>query len=89
MIEINGKEYKINLDIRWGTQKLMRKIQKDIMNPDNEKFLEYIIKDLLIPKPTMKEIIEFRRSDIERIFNTFGEEVEEVDKDFKKKRSNS
>ena len=87
MIEINGKEYNINLDIRWGTQKLMRKIQKDLSNPDNDKYIEYIIKDILVPKPTLKEIMEFRKSDIENIFESFADEVEATNKDFKKKRS--
>ncbi len=87
MITINGKEYKINLDIRWGTRKLMRKIQNDLKNPNNEKYLEYIVKDLLIPIPSGKVMMEFRQSDIERVFKAFGEEVENKDKDFKKKRS--
>ncbi|KKM70230.1 hypothetical protein LCGC14_1442850 [marine sediment metagenome] len=87
MIEINGKEFKINLDIRWGTQKLMRKIQGDMENPKNDKYMEYIMKDLLIPSPSTREMMEFRRSDIENIFTIFGEEVENKDKDFKKKRS--
>lgn len=87
MIEINGKEYEINMDIRWGTQKLMRRIQKDLENPENEKYMEYIIKDMLIPSPSNKEIMMFRRSDIERMFDVFADNVEETDKDFKKKRS--
>ena len=87
MIEINGKEYEINLDIRWGTQKLMRRIEKDFENPNNEKYMEYILKDMLIPKPTFKELLDFRTSDIERIFETFGDEVGKKDRDFKKKRS--
>jgi hypothetical protein len=87
MIEIEGKEYEINMDIRWGTQKLMRRIQKDLQNPENDKYLEYIIKDMLIPTPSKKEMMNFRQSDIEKIFETFGKEVENKDKDFKKKRS--
>ena len=87
MIEINGKEYEINMDIRWGTQKLLRRIQKDVKNPDNEKYMEYILKDILVPKPTMKELLEFRQSDIERVFNIFASEADKKDKDFKKKRS--
>ena len=87
MIKINGKDFEINLDIRWGTQKLMRKIQKDMENPDNDKYMEYIMKDLLIPSPSNKEMMNFRRSDIEYIFEAFADEAESKDKDFKKKRS--
>jgi len=87
MIKINGKEYKINGDIRWGTQKLMRKIETDVENPDNEKYLDYIMKDLLIPTPSIKDINMFRKSDIERIFVAFGETTSNKDKEFKKKLS--
>lgn len=87
MITINGKEFEINLNIRWGTQKLMRRIQSNLENPENDKYMEYIMKDLLIPTPTRKEMLNFRRSDIELILGTFADEVNEKDKDFKKKRS--
>lgn len=87
MIEINGKEYKINLDVKWGTQKLMRKIQKDQENPDNQKYLEYIVKDILVPPPSRKMMMEFRNSDIERIFTMFAETANNKDKEFKKKLS--
>ena len=88
MIKVNEKEYEINLDIKWGTQKLMRRIQKDLNNPENERYMEYILRDVLIPSPSKKELLEFRRSDIETILIAFGDEAESKDKDFKKKRSN-
>lgn len=87
MIEINGKKYKINKDTKWGTDKLMKKVTEDPENPKNQKYIEHIIIDLLIPSPTFKEMFEFRKSDLKRIFETFTEEMEEVDKDFKKKLS--
>lgn len=87
MVEINGKEYKINKDIKFGTQKMMGKIQDDPSNPNNMKYVEYILKDLLIPKPTSKELFEFRTSDIEKIMNEYSSEASETSKDFKKKLS--
>jgi hypothetical protein len=87
MIEINGKEYKINTDIEWGTEKLMKKVLDDPENPKNQKYLEYIITDLLVPTPTIKEMFHFRKSDILKIFKSFSEKMSETDKDFKKKLS--
>lgn len=87
MIKINNKEYKLNRDIRLGTEKLIAKIMRDEENPKNVTYMEYILKDLLIPTPTTKELDIFRRSDRERIFEAFSDEVEETNKDFKKKRS--
>ena len=87
MIEINGKQYEVNLDIRWGTQKIMRRIENKPDNPDNMKYMEHVLKDILIPSPSAKEIMNFRRSDIERIFNEFAKDMKKTDSDFKKKRS--
>lgn len=87
MITINGKDYKINLDIKLGTEKLMRIVHKNPEHQKAEKYLEMIIKDILIPAPTNAEIFNFRMSDREKIFLQFAEEANEVDKDFKKKRS--
>ena len=87
MIEINKKEYEINLDVKWGTQKLMRKIQKDLENPDNDKYMEYIMKDILIPSPTNRELMEFRQSDVANALTRYSEEANNKDKEFKKKLS--
>ena len=87
MLSINGKEYKINLDLEWGTQKLMRKVQNDLFNPKTDKYLEYIVKDILIPTPTQKELMKFRPSDIERIFKAFTDKTKEKTAEFKKKLS--
>lgn len=87
MIEINGKKYEINLDIKWGTEKLMKKVFEDPENPKNQKYLEHIIIDLLTPPPTAREMFNFRKSDIENILKTFTEDMSETNKDFKKKLS--
>ena len=87
MIKINGKEYKINMDMKWGTQKLLQKIRDDPLNKKNMKYLELIIKDILVPTPSQNEMFNFRNSDIETIFTEFGKDSSEVNKDFKKKLS--
>ena len=85
MIKINGKNYKINLDLKLGTRKMMKKIQKNPENPKNEDYLEPILKDVLLPKPTNKQLLEFKISDIEKVFNEFSVEMQKLDTEFKKK----
>lgn len=87
MIEINGKKYKINLDIRLGTRKMMKKIQDTPDDPKNEDYIDSILKDILIPKPSNKQILEFRISDVEKAFNQFGKDMEKLDTEYKKKLS--
>lgn len=87
MIEINDKEYEINLDLKMGTESLMAKIYNDPENPKNMKYLRMVLKDLLIPTPTDSELFNFRRSDRDRVFELFAKEMEEISTDFKKKRS--
>lgn len=87
MIIINGKEYKINLDLKWGTEKLIQEVMDNPTNPKNNKYMAAIFKDMLIPDPTAKEMFNFRMSDIKGIFETFDKELSETNKDFKKKRS--
>jgi len=87
MIEINGKKYEINTDTRLKTEKLMSKIMVDPNNPKNINYMGHILQDLLIPKPTVKELGEFRRSDRERVFELFADEMKNTDKDLKKKLS--
>ena len=87
MIKINGREFKINMDMKWGTQKLLKKIHDDPTNIKNLEYMEMIIKDMLRPQPTNKEVFNFRSSDIEKIFNELNEETAKTSKDFKKKLS--
>lgn len=87
MVIINDKEYVVNLDIKWGTEKLMNKITQDPTNPNNNKYMTMVFKDLLIPEPTTKEMFNFRRSDIKRILDEFNDEAKETNSDFKKKLS--
>ena len=62
MININGKDYKINMDTRLGTKKLMKKISDDPSSLDNIRYIELILRDILIPIPTGKEMFNFRDS---------------------------
>ena len=87
MININGKEFKINLDLKWGTEKLIQKVMDDPTDPKAEPYMKAVFQDMLIPSPTNKEMFNFRRSDIERIFKAFGNEMKETNADFKKKLS--
>ena len=87
MIEINGKEYEVNEDLKWGTEQLMNRIQKDPQGPNVERYIKAILKDILIPDPTNKEMFNFRKSDIERIFKEYTKDVKDVNTDFKKKLS--
>ena len=87
MITINGKKYKINLDTKLGTRKMMKKIQENPEDPKNEDYIYDILKDLLVPKPANKQILEFRISDVEKVFKEFGKESEKLDTEIKKKLS--
>lgn len=87
MIEINGKKYEINLDIKWGSQKFMKYIMKHPDGENADKYMEFVLKDILIPAPTLKDMIEFRASDIENIFDCFTKESGKQDKEYKKKLS--
>jgi hypothetical protein len=85
MIEINGKKYEINLDIKLGTQKLMQKIRNDPNDAKNVDYMASILKDILIPSPSTKEIDNFRSSDLETVFDSFGDELINLDREVKKK----
>ena len=87
MLKINGKVYKINLDLKWGTEKLMKKVMDSPEDPKSQRYIEFVIKDLLIPSPTNKEMFNFRKSDVLKIFDTFTKEMSETNTDFKKKLS--
>ena len=87
MIEINGKKYEINTDTRLKTEKLMSKIMVDPDNPKNINYMAHILRDILIPEPTTKELGEFRRSEREMVFDMFSKEMLKTDRDLKKKHS--
>ena len=72
MVNINGKEYKINLDLKWGTEKLIKRVMDNPTHPDADKYMAAVFKDMLIPAPTSKEMFNFRRSDIKRMFEEYS-----------------
>ena len=73
--------------MKWGTQKILKQIQEDPENLENMELLEVVIADLLRPKPSQKTMLNFRNSDIEKIFNEFGKEADGTNADLKKKLS--
>ncbi len=86
-MEINGKEYTINTDTSLGTEKLISKIMQDPENPKNIIYMEHVLRDILLPTPTTKDLNSMRRSQREAIFEEFGKEMDEINKGFKKKHS--
>lgn len=87
MVMINGKKFKINNDLKWGTQMMMMKIRENPENPKNIGYMEKVFRDLLIPAPTQKEMFNFRNSDIEKILDEFSRQTEKVTAESKKKLS--
>ena len=83
-IEINGKKYKFNLDIRLGILELMEKTHLL-----NTKQFKIIAKELLIPKPTPKELFNIKTSDMKKIFSGFNKAMRGESAEIKKKLSSS
>jgi len=83
-ILINGKEYQINIDVSWKTQKMLAIFEKNPRSITPNK-MEFIIKDMLIPTPSDKELNKFRKSEIDNLFMKFTELILEEDKEAKKK----
>lgn len=82
-IEINGKHYEFNLDIRLGILALMERGSQI-----NIKQLRIIIKELLIPNPTPKELFNMKTSDRNRVFEGFTKATLGESTEIKKKLSN-
>lgn len=80
-IEINGKEYSFNNDIRFG---VLIKIQED---PENLKHMQVFLKEILLPTPTKKEVYNFRESDLINISQKFEEFQKRKTAEAKKKLS--
>ena len=87
MIEVNGKKYEINIDTKLGTEKLMSKIMSNPENPKNVGYMVIILKDILIPSPDNNVLAQFRRSDREKVFQTFADKMASANSDLKQKRS--
>lgn len=87
MVEVNGKIYEINTDTCLGTEKLITRIMQEPENPKNVTYMELILKDILIPTPTTKELNRFRKSIREQIFLEFTEMMVRENDESKKKHS--
>lgn len=83
-ITINNKEYKINTDISWGLYKRIANLEN---NPKDFIAVDEGMKQILIPTPSNQDINNFKKSDIEHIFEKFAEAEKEESIEFKKKRS--
>lgn len=81
-VKINGKEYSFNLDVRLGILELMDRIETLEV-----KHIKLILRELLRPVPTSKELFNIKKSDIEKIFKAFTEDIKKESAEYKKKLS--
>jgi len=56
-------------------------------DPKNIGYMEHILKDILVPTPSTKELNKFRKSSREMIFLEFSKVMEEENAESKKKLS--
>lgn len=82
-MKINGKEYKINTDITWGSYKALQKAQET----NDPSGIEKAIKEMLSPKPTQIQFDKFKMSHITGIIEKFAEMESEKESELKKKLS--
>lgn len=81
-IDINKKHYEFNSDVRLGILEMMEDMSKAKL-----KHIKIILKEILIPTPTPKELFNFRRSHSEKIFKLYGEFIDKETAEIKKKLS--
>ena len=81
MIEINGKEYSFNPDVRLGILGMIEKRNFTI------KQLKIIFRELLIPTPTAKELFDIKSSVSSKIFSEYTKFVQKNSAEIKKKLS--
>lgn len=81
MIEINGKNYTFNLNIKWGIFKKLN------LNSEDPEVIEEGLKNILRPIPSEVELNEIGFLDIMNIMEMFGQEMQKKQTDYKKKLS--
>ncbi len=81
-IKINGKQYEFNSDIRLGILELMER--GDTLSI---KQLKMVLKELLIPNPTPKELFNIKTSTSTKIFTEFSKFIQGNSTEIKKKLS--
>ena len=81
-IKINGKQYEFNSDIRLGILELMER--GDTLSI---KQLKMVLKELLIPNPTPKELFNIKTSTSTKIFMEYSLFMEGNSTEIKKKLS--
>ena len=81
-ININGKKYGFNSDVRLGILELAENVENISM-----KHIRLILKEILKPSPTQKEYFNIRKSQVETIMEKFNDYMEKESVEIKKKRS--
>jgi len=80
-MKINGKEYKIIIDLTFGT---LEDSQKD---PENPNTIKKMLKEILVPSPSDAAIRKMKMSDIEKIMEEFKKLQKDKSTYYKKKLS--
>lgn len=81
-IEVNGKKYGFNSDVRLGVLELAENIDNIKM-----KHIKLILREILIPTPTNKELFNIRKSQLLEIMKKYGNFMEKESTEIKKKLS--
>lgn len=81
-IKINGKKFEFNSDIRLGILELMER-----GNTLTMKQLKIVLKELLEPDPTPKELFNIKSSMSTKIFTEFAKFIQGNSTEIKKKLS--
>lgn len=79
-MKINGKEYKISIDISFGA------LEDSQKNSEDPQSIKAMLKEVLVPAPTDAQIRKFKMSEIMEVMEEFTRLQEEKSIDFKKKR---
>ncbi len=80
-IEINNKTYEVNDDITLGT---LYRLQQ---HPNDLKYLFAFLKEAVLPTPSDKELLKFKKSDVKRLMAVFELLQEDDLRETKKKLS--
>ena len=81
-ININGKDYRFNSDVRLGVLELAENLDNISM-----KHIKIILREILTPSPNAKEYFNIRKSQLTVIMEKYGEYMEQESSEIKKKRS--
>lgn len=80
-MQINGKKYKVDANISWGL------FEEFVSNENDPLIMRKIVKEVLKPSPSDKEIKEMNMKQVLKIISTYSVKTKDFLKDFKKKLS--